>query len=133
MIQKETIFSGIDILDTDRFRIIADRYGERFLKKIFTGKELERCRTSGKTYDINTLAGMFAAKEACFKALNACSQSSKIFWHDIEILRDGKKNEDLFRIKNLNLEKTRIIQNALSLNSSRSESIAFITLTTKEV
>ncbi|HVN72577.1 MAG TPA: holo-ACP synthase [Desulfomonilia bacterium] len=60
---------GIDIVDIDRINSLLQRYGMRFLRKIFSPDEVSYCM---KRYDPATcLAGRFAAKEAAFKALSA--------------------------------------------------------------
>lgn len=73
---------GIDITEVRRMRQAVERWGDAFLKRIFTEKELANAHTHGSFYQ--HLAGRFAAKEAVFKALGDLSLS----WKDIEILND---------------------------------------------
>ena len=61
------ITPGIDIVSVKRFKRIVDRYGEGFLKKVFSKEEIENCKKKHKP-NVH-LAGRFAAKEAVVKAL----------------------------------------------------------------
>lgn len=66
----------------DRERLVRtwERFGDRFLRKVFTPTELEQAH--GR---IQRLAGRFAAKEACAKALG--TGIGAVGWRDIEIVR----------------------------------------------
>ncbi len=83
---------GIDIVEIKKFKKAAERFGDRFLKKIFTEKELEY--SFSKRNAFQHLAARFAGKEAVIKALGkALSLKS------IEIL--NKRNGEPFcKIKN---------------------------------
>lgn len=71
---------GVDLLEQKRLVRTWERFGDRFLRKVFTATELAQAR--GR---IERLAGRFAAKEACAKTLG--TGIGKIRWHDIEIIR----------------------------------------------
>ena len=58
---------GNDIIDIRRIEKAIERYGERFLDRIFTAAE--RARSDGKAGRAASYAKRFAAKEACAKAL----------------------------------------------------------------
>ena len=58
---------GIDIVSVKRIKNSIERYGERFIRRVFTEIEQEYC--SGKAYPFDSYAGRFAVKEAAFKAL----------------------------------------------------------------
>ena len=73
---------GIDMVECARLRQMADRHGQRFLKRVFTPAELKYCM--GKKRRIEHLAGRFAAKEAVLKVLGTGWRSG-INWTDIEI------------------------------------------------
>ncbi|HAW50024.1 TPA: holo-[acyl-carrier-protein] synthase [bacterium] len=73
---------GTDIVDVERIKKSHKRWGEKFLKRLFTENELSYC--SGK---YPQLAGRFAAKEAVMKALGVGFPS--ILFSDIEIVSDG--------------------------------------------
>lgn len=62
---------GSDITRIDRIEQTVERYGERFLNRVFTETELKKAmaRTEVRHMRAGTLAKRFAAKEACSKAL----------------------------------------------------------------
>jgi holo-[acyl-carrier protein] synthase len=74
---------GVDIIEISRIQKAAERWGQRFLTRVFTPAELKLY--SGK---YQSLAARFAAKEAIYKALNAYDYS--ISWQDIEVLSDAR-------------------------------------------
>lgn len=74
---------GIDLVERRRFLQTHARFGERFLRKVFTEREVEQAR--GR---VERLAGRFAAKEACAKALGT-GIGAYAAWRDIEIVRLG--------------------------------------------
>jgi holo-[acyl-carrier protein] synthase len=78
---------GIDIVDITRINTLLQKYGRRFLDRIFSFDEIAYCM---KRYDSATcLAGRFAVKEAAFKALSA-GRSSGVPFKDITVdMRDG--------------------------------------------
>lgn len=73
---------GIDIIEIDRVKQSVEKFGERFLNKIYTQKELDYCLK--KKYKYQHLAARFAAKEAVYKAL-ATGWNEDVSWHHIEI------------------------------------------------
>jgi len=76
---------GVDLLERERLRETYARFGDRFLRRVFT--ETERAQAGGR---VERLAGRFAAKEACAKALG--TGIGRVSWQEIEIVRlDGGK------------------------------------------
>jgi holo-[acyl-carrier protein] synthase len=75
---------GFDATDIPRIRDVVDRYGERFLRRVFTAVELEYC--TRRRDPVPHLAGRFAAKEATMKALGT-GHSRGVLWTDIEVYR----------------------------------------------
>jgi holo-[acyl-carrier protein] synthase len=71
--------SGIDLIDIERIQKALDRYGERFLERIYTPDEIQSSRGNAPE-----LAARFAAKEAASKALG--TGIGPISWKDIETL-----------------------------------------------
>jgi len=100
------IGNGIDIVEINRIKKALER-SNRFLNRIFT--EYERTYISSRKENINTVAGLFAAKEAVSKALGFGIRGYK--WTNIEIRHDdygkplvlltGKAKEIAFK-KNIN-------------------------------
>ncbi|HPP06582.1 MAG TPA: holo-ACP synthase [Syntrophorhabdaceae bacterium] len=57
---------GIDIVDIKRIKKVMDKYGERFLDRVFSFEERLLLKTRKNIHE--TIAGRFAAKEAFIKA-----------------------------------------------------------------
>jgi len=72
-------FGGVDAAEIPRIRAARDRWGQRFLDRVYTPAEQAYCRGRAER-----LAGRFAAKEAVSKALGTGIRSLR--WRDIEIL-----------------------------------------------
>jgi holo-[acyl-carrier protein] synthase len=81
--------TGVDLVEIARFQKVIERYGERFLKRVFTAKE---CAEAGQS--LASLAARFAAKEAVSKALG--TGIGVVAWQEIEILRDATRRPCLF-------------------------------------
>jgi holo-[acyl-carrier protein] synthase len=77
---------GFDATDIPRVADMLKRYGDRFLQRVFTEEEINYC--TRRRDPSPHLAGRFAAKEACMKALGT-GYSRGVIWKDIEIVRDG--------------------------------------------
>ena len=75
---------GVDIVDIARIQGMLDRYGERFLRRVFT--EAETAYAMSGANKAERLAGRFAVKEAVMKALGT-GKTQGILWKDIETLR----------------------------------------------
>jgi holo-[acyl-carrier protein] synthase len=71
---------GIDIVEVERVASVARRHGERFLRRVFTPLEVERCHGNRDQY----LASRFAAKEAAFKALGT-GWGGGVKWTEVEV------------------------------------------------
>ncbi len=72
--------AGVDIIRISRIRATIDRFGDRFLERVFT--EGERAYCARKRDAAQSLAVRFAAKEAVFKALGGTRRPA---WREIEI------------------------------------------------
>ena len=78
---------GIDATDIPRIAETIERYGDRFVQRIFTENEVAYCRQ--RRLPAIHFAGRFAAKEAAMKALGT-GHSQGVLWRDVEIVRrDG--------------------------------------------
>jgi holo-[acyl-carrier protein] synthase len=77
--------SGIDIAEVPRIRNSIDRFGERFLERIYTRGEIRYCQS--KANSVERYAARFAAKEAAMKALGT-GWSRGVRWRDIEVSRE---------------------------------------------
>lgn len=86
---------GIDIIEIERIEKSVERFGDKFLNRIFTRKELEYCLSKASKYQ--HLAARFAAKEAIAKALSFNGDRG-FSWQDIEITNkpNGRPVPQLF-------------------------------------
>jgi holo-[acyl-carrier protein] synthase len=79
------IGTGIDLIEIDRIQKSMDRYGDRFLDRIYTPSEKAYCLR--KRNAAESLAARFAAKEAAAKALGT-GMSYGVNWLEIEVTRE---------------------------------------------
>jgi holo-[acyl-carrier protein] synthase len=75
---------GVDIVDIARIQALLDRYGKRFLARVYTEREVEYAMSGANRAE--RLAGRFAVKEALMKALGT-GKSQGILWRDVETVR----------------------------------------------
>ncbi len=80
--------TGIDIAEVDRIRQSIARFGERFLRRIYTPGEIRYCES--KANRAERYAARFAAKEAAMKALGT-GWSHGVRWRDCEVVRPSGK------------------------------------------
>jgi holo-[acyl-carrier protein] synthase len=78
------MFTGVDIVQISRIDDLISRHGP-VLKRFFTEQELAYCQDRGKG-QAASMAGIFAAKEALFKALGTGFRQGK--WTDVEVVHD---------------------------------------------
>lgn len=78
---------GVDLAETGRMREMIKRYGDRFLRRVFTAQEIEYCRRK-QVGSAESFAARFAAKEAVFKAAGT-GLTVGMRWHDVEVLNDA--------------------------------------------
>ena len=76
--------SGIDLVEIARIQHSVDRYGQRFLDRVYTESEQAYCLR--KKNSAESLAARFAAKEAAAKALGT-GISHGVSWREIEVVR----------------------------------------------
>lgn len=76
------VSTGVDLVEVDRIAGTLARFGERFLQRIYTPAELAIIGRNPVR-----LAGRFAAKEACAKALGTGIDGPR--WREVECLRDA--------------------------------------------
>jgi len=77
---------GLDATDISRIADTIERYGDRFVRRIFTDGEVAYCRR--RRVPAIHFAGRFAAKEAAMKALGT-GHSQGVLWRDVEVVRRG--------------------------------------------
>ncbi|MCK5657608.1 MAG: holo-ACP synthase [Syntrophobacteria bacterium] len=118
---------GVDIVKVDRIEQAVERWGDRFLKRIFTPAEIERCQQRARP--AQCLALRFAAKEAFAKALGLGMRKG-LRWRDIEVVHDhlGKPDLLLHNQAQRLLEAVEASRTWLSLSDERESALAVVVL-----
>jgi holo-[acyl-carrier protein] synthase len=75
---------GLDATDIPRLATVVERYGQRFLQRVFTPGEIAYC--TRRRNPAPHFASRFAAKEATMKALGT-GHTRGVLWKDIEVVR----------------------------------------------
>ena len=80
---------GSDLIDIRRIQATLDRFGDRFVQRLFT--ELEQRKSNARRNRTESYAKRFAAKEACSKALGTGFRKN-VYWRDLGVvnLKSGK-------------------------------------------
>jgi phosphopantetheine--protein transferase-like protein len=120
---------GVDLIEIPRVERALNRYGERFLRRVFTPAEVIYSR--GRASE---LATRFAAKEAVAKALGVGMRMlapDGVEWHEVEVLGDWRGRPEVYlhgwaaqRAAQLGLTRW-----AVSLSHEREYAIAFVVAT----
>ena len=112
---------GVDIVEIKRIAKAVDRWGERFLKHVYTPKEVEYSK--GRVAE---LAVRFAGKEAVSKALGTGIHG--LSWPEIEILPDRRGKPEI-HLHGRAKERARSLQLThwvISLSHCQEYAIAFV-------
>jgi len=83
---------GIDVVQNERIRQSIEKFGDRFINRIYTEGEKEYCNNSANP--ALHYAARWAAKEAAFKALGT-GWSSGVKWKDVEVHRQPSGKPEL--------------------------------------
>ncbi len=118
--------TGVDLIEIERIKDSISRNGERFLKRVYTEKELALCGE-----DAASLAGRFAAKEAVSKALG-CGIGD-VGWQEIEVLRDEARAPvlNLHGAAQALADELGLTTWSLSLSHTKTHAVAFVVATGK--
>lgn len=106
--------TGVDFIEIDRIAGVLRRYGDRFLRRIFTPGEIAYCRGRAPN-----LAARFAAKEAVMKSLGTGFRG--VGWRDVEVVRapSGAPSARLHGRARRRAERLGVTEIAISLSHSR--------------
>ncbi|MDQ6704530.1 MAG: holo-[acyl-carrier-protein] synthase [Acidobacteriota bacterium] len=74
--------TGVDLAEVDRIRAAIERYGSRFVERIYTPAEISYVENKANRFE--RYAGRFAAKEAGMKAIGT-GWKRGVTWHDFEV------------------------------------------------
>jgi holo-[acyl-carrier protein] synthase len=113
--------TGVDIIEISRVRRVVERYGQRFLERVYTLGEIGYCQGRAPN-----LAARFAAKEATMKALGTGVRG--VGWKDIEVVRleSGAPSVKLHGRAKVRAERLGVQEISLSLSHSQEYAVAFV-------
>ncbi len=112
---------GVDIVEIERIEKMQERYGEKFLSRIYTATEIEYCR---KKKNKGSFAARFATKEAVFKC-TGLGLGKGMAWKDVEVVNDEKGKPEI-RLYGKTAELLAGKTLHLSLSHSREAAIAMV-------
>ncbi|HRN50628.1 MAG TPA: holo-ACP synthase [Anaerolineales bacterium] len=113
--------TGVDLVEVRRLREAIERHGDRFLKRIYTARELEQMNGN-----FASLAARFAAKEAVAKALG--TGIGDLSWQEVEILRGERKEPvlQLYGAAQALAEQLEITTWSVSISHTQDHVVAFV-------
>jgi holo-[acyl-carrier protein] synthase len=125
---EEVSAVGVDIAEIDRIEAALERFGQRFLRRVYTKLEVAACR--GR---VNELAVRFAAKEAVMKALGTGAHG--VAWREIEVLPNHRGKPLVYLHGRAAERATKIGLRGLdiSLSHSRDSAVAFVVGTSRDL
>ena len=74
---------GSDLIDITRIERTLERFGDRFISRVFTYEE--HIKSESRVTRVESYAKRFAAKEACSKALGTGFRRG-VYWRDMEVI-----------------------------------------------
>ena len=124
---------GNDLINISRIEKTIERFGDRFIQRIFT--QHEQKKSEKRQMRVASYAKRFAAKEACSKALGTGFRKG-VFWHDLGVvnLPSGKPTMELTggalkRLKEMTPEG-QVAQIDLTLTDEQPMAEAFVIIST---
>jgi holo-[acyl-carrier protein] synthase len=119
--------TGIDIAEVPRIRQSIERFGDRFLQRIYTAGEIRYC--DSKANRVERYAARFAAKEAAMKALGT-GWSRGVRWRDCEVTRlpGGRPTINFHGKAGEIAAKLGVKNSALSISHTAEQAIAQVIL-----
>jgi holo-[acyl-carrier protein] synthase len=119
--------TGVDITEVARIRAAVDRFGERFLKRVFTPDEVRYC--TSKVNVAERLAARFAAKEAGMKAIGTGLRQG-VTWQDVEVVRmPGQRPQLRFHGRAAEIASAMGCKRThLSLSHTKEQAVAYVIL-----
>ena len=126
----EIIGVGLDATEIARIAEMIERYGDRFVRRVFTEGEIAYCQR--KRDFASSFAARFAAKEAVMKALGT-GHSRGVFWTGIEVVRrHGPPRISFHGGAAERFQSMGATSSMLTLTHSRDLAIAHVILTREE-
>ncbi|HVO62992.1 MAG TPA: holo-[acyl-carrier-protein] synthase [Terriglobales bacterium] len=119
--------TGIDVVEVPRLAAAIERFGDRFLQRVFTQGEIRYCQS--KANRVERFAARFAAKEAGMKALGT-GWNHGVRWRDVEVQRQpgGRPMIVFHGVAAHFAQKLGMNHAVLSLTHTAAEAIAHVIL-----
>jgi holo-[acyl-carrier protein] synthase len=119
--------TGVDITEVARIKAAVDRFGQRFLKRVFTPEEIRYCVS--KLNAAERLAARFAAKEAGMKAIGT-GWKRGVTWRDFEVanLPSGRPTLRFYGVASQVAQQLGVRQISLSLTHTAELAMAHVIL-----
>jgi len=123
--------SGVDIIEVDRVKHAIKKWGDSFLSKVFTDKEVAYSKK--KRFAYQHLAARFATKEAVLKAFGG-GWLRNLPWKDVEIVNDknGKPEINLYGEARRVYNKKNIKKIVVSMSHTKEYAVANAILIKKD-
>lgn len=118
---------GTDLVAIARIQKTVDRFGDRFLGKVFSPEEVRHC--AARADRVACLAKRFAAKEAFVKALGTGMREG-IWFHDIQVVANalGQPGIVVSGEAERRLETWGTVRVHVSLSDEKKYAVAFVVL-----
>jgi len=118
---------GIDLAEVDRIRQAIERHGQRFIERIYTGKEIAYVERKANKYE--RYAARFAAKEAGMKAVGT-GWKRGVRWRDFEVanMPSGRPTLQLYGEAAKFAENLGVRNIALSITHTAAHGMAIVIL-----
>lgn len=119
--------TGVDLAEVPRIRASVERFGERFINRIFTPAEIAYVERKANKYE--RYAARFAAKEAGMKAIGTGWRRG-VTWQDFEVtnLRSGKPTLRFHGVAAQFAERLKVRNVSLSITHTSEVAMAHVIL-----
>jgi holo-[acyl-carrier protein] synthase len=119
--------SGVDLAEVPRIRAACERFGRRFIERVFTPAEIAYVERKANRFE--RYAGRFAAKEAGMKAIGTGWRRG-VRWQDFEVanLPSGKPTLKFHGVAAAFAERLGVKNVALSITHTKENGMAFVVL-----
>jgi holo-[acyl-carrier protein] synthase len=117
--------SGIDLAEVPRVRASIERFGAKFIDRIFTAREIAYVERKANRFE--RYAARFAAKEAGMKALGTGWRRG-VRWKDFEVINlpSGKPTLQLHGVAKTIAEQQGVVAISLSITHTQETGMAFV-------
>jgi holo-[acyl-carrier protein] synthase len=117
--------TGVDLAEVHRIQASIERYGVRFVQRIYTANEIAYVERKANKYE--RYAARFAAKEAGMKALGTGWRGG-IRWHDFEVvnLPSGRPTLQLYGVARAIAESIGVTAISLSMTHTTQNGLAYV-------